>query len=380
MKIAIIGSGISGLFSALMLKSNFGDNVNITIFEKKNKIGGRIEVINFDGTEVISGAGIGRKDDILLYNLCKLLNVTTNNYHAEFEHTSKPINIIEVLSLLERNLNKLKRDEDNFKEFAISILGKELYEKFIFSVGETDFEKADVIDTMYDYGFKNYTNEGFDAFSIKWVELLKSFENILKKEIKLNKNISRIVTEKDGSFRINNQKYDRVILAAPIDTMKKLLPKAKILKEISGQPFVRLYVKLDKPLEGIKKSFIKTEKPFQKIIVANKGKCIYQISYSDNNIANKWKQTENIPKTVENGIMKIFGQKVKVLKHKLIYWKIGTHYFKPLSKKFKNRDEFLELAQNPQKNIFCVGEAFSRNQGWSEGALQSVYKILNKVI
>jgi protoporphyrinogen oxidase len=60
MKIAIIGSGISGLFSALMLKSNFGDNVNITIFEKKNKIGGRIDVINFDGTEVISGAGIGR--------------------------------------------------------------------------------------------------------------------------------------------------------------------------------------------------------------------------------------------------------------------------------------------------------------------------------
>jgi len=380
MKIAIIGSGISGLFSALMLKSNFGDNVNITIFEKKNKIGGRIEVINFDGTEVISGAGIGRKDDILLYNLCKLLNVTTNTYHAEFEHTSKPINIIEVLSLLEKNLNKLNRDENNFKEFAISILGKELYEKFIFSVGETDFEKADVIDTIYDYGFKNYTNEGFDAFSIKWVELLKSFENIFKKEIKLNKNISRIVTEKDGSFRINKQKYDRVILAAPIDTIKKLLPRVKILKEISGQPFVRLYVKLDKPLEGIKKSFIKTEKPFQKIIVANKGKCIYQISYSDNNIANKWKQTENIPKKVENGIMKIFGQKVKVLKHKLIYWKIGTHYFKPLSKKFKNRDEFLELAQNPQKNIFCVGEAFSRNQGWSEGALQSVYKILSKII
>ena len=35
MKIAIIGSGISGLFSALILKSNLGNNVNITIFEKK---------------------------------------------------------------------------------------------------------------------------------------------------------------------------------------------------------------------------------------------------------------------------------------------------------------------------------------------------------
>lgn len=380
MKIAIIGSGISGLFSALLLKSKFGDSVNITLFEKNNKIGGRIKVVNFDGIEVISGAGIGRKDDKLLYDLCKRLNVTTNTYHAEFEHTSEPINIIEVLSILERNLIKLNRDDENFKEFAIRILGKELYEKFVFSIGETDYEKADVIDTIYDYGFKNYTSEGFEAFSIKWIELLQSFENILKKEIKLNKNISRIITEKDGSFRINNQKYDRVILATSIDTMKKLLPRTKILNEINGQSFVRLYVKLDKPLDGITKSFIKTNKPFQKIIVSNKEKCVYQISYSDNSIANKWKQTENIPKTVENGIMKIFKQKVKVLKHKLIYWKIGTHYFKPLPKEFKNRDEFLELAQNPQKNIFCVGEAFSRNQGWSEGALESVLKILNKII
>ena len=59
---------------------------------------------------------------------------------------------------------------------------------------------------------------------------------------------------------------------------------------------------------------------------------------------------------------------------------IQIHGEFPLIEKFKNRDEFLELAQNPQKNIFCVGEAFSRNQGWSEGALQSVYKILSKII
>ena len=59
MKIAIIGSGIAGLFSGLMIKNNLKD-ADITIFEKNNKIGGRINMIHFEGSEVIAGAGIGR--------------------------------------------------------------------------------------------------------------------------------------------------------------------------------------------------------------------------------------------------------------------------------------------------------------------------------
>jgi len=373
-KIAIIGSGISGLFSGLLLKSNGAD---VTIFEKSNQIGGRIKMIDFDSENVIAGAGIGRQNDKLLYNLCKKLKVTTNNYHASAQHTSTPLNIKKILTLLEKNLSTLQRDKETFKEYATRILGKETYDKFIFSIGETDFEKADVVDTLYDYGFKNYTDKGFNAFSIEWTELLEAFKNILHKEIKLGKNISRIIFEEEGTFRINNIKFDKVILATSIDTINILFPKIKIFKQIKGQPFVRLYVKLNEPIQGIVKSFVKTNKPFQKIIVINKEKCIYQISYSDNEVANKWKLNDNIVKTVENGIMKIFKQKVKVIKHKLVYWKIGTHYFTPLSASFKSRDEFLKEAQNPVKNVFCVGEAFSRNQGWCQGALESVINILN---
>ena len=99
MKIAIIGSGIAGLFSGLIIKNNL-KNVDVVVFEKNNKIGGRIKMDNFEGQEVISGAGIGRKDDELLYELCKYLNVTVNEYHAEFEHTSEQIDIVKILSYL----------------------------------------------------------------------------------------------------------------------------------------------------------------------------------------------------------------------------------------------------------------------------------------
>lgn len=377
MKIAIIGSGIAGLFSGLTMKNRL-EGSEITIFEKNNRIGGRIKMDNFEGQEIIAGAGIGRKQDRLLYNLCKNLNVTINEYPANFEHTSKPIDIVKILSILKSNFHDLNRNKENFKEFATKILGKEIYNEFVFSTGETDYEKADVVDTIFDYGFENYTSAGFDAFLIKWSELLKSFENLLKDDIKLNRNVKKISVQSDGKIKINNEIFDKVILATPVNVIRKLLPKMKIFKNIEGQPFVRLYVKLDKKL-NVSKTFIKTTKPFQKIIVANEKKFIYQISYSDNKIANRWTKVENIPKVVENGILKIFKQKVKVLKHKLIYWENGTHYFKPLPKEFNNREEFLEICQNPEKNIFCVGEAFSRNQGWSEGALESVLKILNKI-
>ena len=377
MKIAIIGSGIAGLFSGLLLKFKYNDDIEISIFEKNNKIGGRIKVVNFEGEEVIAGAGIGRKEDKLLYNLCKKLNVTVKEYHADFEHTSEPLDVLKVLSYLENNLNNLTRDKENFKEFGVKILGKKIYDEFTFSIGETDYEDADVIDTLNDYGFENYTQSGFDAFSIKWKELLNSFQIILKDEIKLNKNIKKISVESNGQIKVNNELFDKIILATPLDVIRKLLPKIKIFREIRGQPFVRLYVKLNVPIASISKNFVKTSKPFQKIIVIDREKCIYQISYSDNKFANKWLKVENIRHVVQNGILNIFNQKVKVLKHKLIYWKIGTHYFKPLSKEFKNRDDFLNISQNPQKNIFCVGEAFSRNQGWSEGALESVEKIMN---
>ena len=139
MKIAIIGSGIAGLFSGLLLKFKYNDDIEISIFEKNNKIGGRIKVVNFEGEEVIAGAGIGRKEDKLLYNLCKKLNVTVKEYHADFEHTSEPLDVLKVLSYLENNLNNLTRDKENFKEFGVKILGKKIYDEFTFSIGETDY-------------------------------------------------------------------------------------------------------------------------------------------------------------------------------------------------------------------------------------------------
>jgi len=60
------------------------------------------------------------------------------------------------------------------------------------------------------------------------------------------------------------------------------------------------------------------------------------------------------------------------------YWPIGTHYYEPLKLNYEDRDEFVYEAQHPEKGILVVGEAVSRYQGWTEGALESVKAVLTK--
>jgi monoamine oxidase len=61
------------------------------------------------------------------------------------------------------------------------------------------------------------------------------------------------------------------------------------------------------------------------------------------------------------------------------YWNYGTHYYTPLSSEFSSREEFIKKAQMPTENIFVVGELVSRNQGWTEGAFESVAEVIDKV-
>ena len=62
------------------------------------------------------------------------------------------------------------------------------------------------------------------------------------------------------------------------------------------------------------------------------------------------------------------------------FWRIGTHYYDPLSNAYTSRDEFIKDAQNPMKNLYVVGEMISNNQGWTEGALESVKEIFHSDI
>lgn len=384
MKVCIIGSGISGLYSAYLLKK---DGIDVTIFEKKKRIGGRIQNVTFDdGMRVVAGAGIGREVvDVLLKNLCKELKVKTQTYEAKpvyigIKPLFSPVEKIEEL----KNLLKEETRHRTFKEFYIKHLGVKEYNKFVSYVGETDFENGDMVDVIYDYGFDYSFSSGLQAFGINWDDFLDAFEEKLKENIVLGKTIQKI-QKRGRKFDVNGEIFDKVILATPIASTKKLLSSIldptilSFYDNIACQTFVRLYVKLDQPLNLHGSRTAITRFPLQKIIEMNRERCIYMISYSDNDAADFWKRNKKqMNDIVEQQIIILFGRKNarSVLKSKLVYWDCGTHYFKPLDPRCKSRDEFLEYVQHPIENLYVVGEAFSRNQGWCEGALESVEAVL----
>ena len=396
--IIIIGSGVGGLYSAYNIKKMSPDTTFLILEKyKKQWIGGRTSNEMFYGTEIVTGAGIGRKKDKLLHKLLDELDIKTDEFTMN-PHYSKlitPLDIKKVMNYLRNEYTKYRGPPITFKTFAKNVLGDKEYKNFINTVGYTDFEKEDAHETLYSYGMED--NAYLKAFYVPWQKMVLNLASkIGESHFKFSNNVSKITKLGDSQCRFvvsteNGVNYmcNKVIVATTITGIRTLLPKS-IYHDIEGQPFLRLYGKFSKQSIPIMKEYIEgytcLPGPLQKIIPMNADKGIYMIAYSDNNNAIALKN--NLENTEENRTLycelleKSIGipsGSLHLLAIKDYYWPIGTHYYKPLNKRlYEDRDEFIDIAQHPENGILVVGEVVSKNQGWTEGALQSVKSVLTK--
>jgi hypothetical protein len=119
---------------------------------------------------------------------------------------------------------------------------------------------------------------------------------------------------------------------------------------------------------------------------------VYMIVYTDNQAADNLEHLcANTPtnrQQLADGLKTALGIpthiKLEIQEILGYYWHEGTHYYTPLNhKKFGSRDDFLAKLQRPygeQGGIYLAGEAFSRQQGWTEGALESVDAVLGDLL
>ena len=390
--IIIVGSGIAGLYTAYNIKKMY-PKLSFLILEKNTKknIGGRMNNYNFKGTNVNIGAGVGReKKDNLLINLLKELNINYSTY-SNIINYSNNINRVDINYIFDILKKKYNYEKKTFKEFALPILGLTLYNDLIVMIGYSDFENEDIYEVLYHYGIED-AQAGWTCMKILWLDLLnKLILNIGYKNIKTSNNVKSIKNNNEFYY-IYTDKYiyitKKIIIASTIDTVKKLLPKYTIYNQIYGQPFLRVYGQFSKSSIPIISKYVTAttivSSELKKIIPITSD--IYMIAYTDNNDALYFKENNRL---INNTINKnfycrliekslgIIENSLELVDIKSFYWKIGTHYFEPLSNEYKNREEFIIKAQNPIFNIFVVGEMISRNQGWTLGALESVEKILN---
>jgi len=262
---------------------------------------------------------------------------------------------------------------------------------FKICAGYTDYQNEDVYDALYNYGFDDNIS-GWEGISISWNELIdKLVEYIGVHNIKLNNCVSSINFTDNQNYHIvyttENKSYisKKVIVATTINTVQHLFPEKKIYNQIHGQTFLRIYAKFNKESSELMKEYLPNQTivdtPLHKLIPMNHEKGVHMIGYTDNRAAiyfkNKLKNTSInkhfYERLLENSL-DIPKNSLKIIDITSFYWKIGTHYYEPLDE-YKTRDEFIKEAQHPYPNIYIVGEMISKNQGWVNGALESVESI-----
>jgi hypothetical protein len=422
--IIIIGSGIAGLYSAYNIRQ-LAPNKSLLVLEKYKKqwIGGRLNNQEFYGTTVVTGAGIGRKDkDHLLQELLNDVHIKYTDFKLDVNYANnEPVNVNDVFSLLKREYNKsVKELKENggsgqinktFRQFAKPLLGAKLYDNFVETTGYSDYEDEDVAQTLYKYGMDD-NSVGLTGLHIPWHQLIQTLVHKVGTQfIKSSSNVTNIRSLTSGTESVpglapcnyeleteQGLKYycNKIILATTITGIHKLLVQIvdksqfSLYNYIKGQPFLRLYAKFPKASAEIMRKYVPTytivSGPLQKIIPMSADKGVYMIAYSDN--ANAEILKDHLKNTVKNRVFfaKMLEEALNIETNSLqitalldFYWPIGTHYYSPLPKNMSmSRTEFIHKAQHPLPNVLVVGEVVAENQGWTEGALDSVLKTVTK--
>jgi hypothetical protein len=300
--------------------------------------------------------------------------------------------------------------DKTFKQFCIDILGVKRYTEFVVASGYTDFEDADIYETLYHYGMDDNVSSGWTALHVPWDGLVERlYDRIGAEHFRFSTEVVKIEPHKaDASeyrFEITTaarKTYhaNKVIVATTVTGARQIIPGASsptsIYQQIRGQPFLIVYAKFDKASTEIMKkhttAFTVVQGPLQKLIPMDPDKGVYMIAYTDNQHAKSLKAKgalENTP-TAREMYSKWISQALGIPKHnndepplhitaiRDYYWNNGTHYYSPLdTSKYKTRPDFIRKAQRPMPGMVVVGEMVSRHQGWVEGALESVDAVLH---
>ena len=301
--VIIIGSGMSGLYAALSVKK-LCPELSYLVIERDELFGGRSYDVRFEKTDVVTGAGIGRKNkDKLLLQLMKDFKIPIKEFETQHKYASSIYPPCEVKTTFlhlkkiyeDENKNKVIKNHETFKQYAKNILGEESYNHFILCAGYSDYENEDVYDTLYNYNFDDNYNK-WVGFSVPWKILVDKIVTSLGKSI-VNKTEVTKIYKHDNYFEINtkNIKYycEKIVIATDIDAVKKLIhnisPNPSLYSQIKGQPFLRLYAKFTKDSIPYLKEKIQgvtvIPGPMQKVIPMNPDNGVYMVVYSDNNDA-----------------------------------------------------------------------------------------------
>lgn len=427
MKYAIIGGGIAGLYAAnqLIVKYNIHPT-NITIYEKTNRWGGRIQTQTQQSFVFHCGAGRFKKTHIHLMNLIKRYGFENKIYSFDNRKevrflTPDNINIVknkeihQIISkvLTHRHIQKHSTEHlhtintfDYFSSLTDNTTANVIKTAFGYDA-EFDIQNADAtlsalqndfnINSQY-YSIQGYLEQIIDAMVDELLSMgVSMILNCTVKEIvrtqqrKMKYNIYVSIKNDDS---VSLSVVDTVILALDRNALLRvniplLHPMRNILsKSITSVPLCRIYAAFPNTdttgkvwFSNIRGTVVSNTRIRQFIPYdITTGFCV--ISYTDGETASNWNRirTKNeLVTTLLHELKLLFPDIDETIPEpsfiKKCFWQHGCHVWNvgyPMNNIYS---QILHPVQN--ENIYICGEAYSLQQGWIEGALLSVHDMFD---
>ena len=399
----IIGAGISGLYFGHLLKKKTN---NFIILEKKGRMGGRIKTVKKECFWYEAGATRIPFHHKYILELIKNLGLSHK--------------LIEICCKKDYNINgkfiNSKRCQNNFKKTTKDILkyGNRLKKgtkisNTLFSISNHILNKKIIDDYIVKTGYNSQQNK------CNFYNYLKNLKNYNTKYYKLDDGLIQIIDKlacligkdkiktghlvEDIKYNKKNKVFNLIVNGKIIQTRRLIcgVPKLDLLKfdilydfdnllnSVSQNRYIRIYAKYNKIngkywFENINKTI--TDKCIRKIIPVDKKNGLIQLCYCDSEYA-EMLNNENINGTlfevINKNLCEIFPN-IKIPKpvyFRAHYWDSGTHWWLPNTES----DKIVKRIEKIDNNIplYIIGEAYSKNQGWMEGAIISTLSVFNRI-
>ncbi len=405
----IIGSGITGLYLAYKLINNKNINPNdIIIYEKGNRIGGRIYTYTNKDNKMSYSVGAGRlgKKHKYIMKLIKefklenqIIDINKNkNYYINGKlmnetellkyHNSKFNSLTELwkYAIYYKNNNNINLHDYNLHNYFSLILSSNEVELLYNSLG--------YISEMYEMNAYNalltlrtdFDVENNDFFILKdGIQILCDvlYNYLINKNVKIIlKSELTDVDDKNKIAIINNKivNYTNLYLTIKRSDFSNIpyFNKYNILNTVKDGNLLRIYAQYkDVWFKDMPKTL--TDNKLQFIIPIDYNTGLIQISYSDNYNATFWKNLKTkkeIKFHLKRMLNDMFPEKnikdpMWITMH---YWDAGVHLWKVGTNSKIIQKKIKELFH--QKNIYILGETYCNRQAWADGALETVDKYI----
>ena len=344
--VIIIGGGISGLYTAYQLSKH--THASILILESKGRLGGRIKSLVRDEHLIETGAARIAASHPKVFELAETLNIPRTQFTLLREKTKSQstLNTLShILKYKNRNetLLELLKKTKNISHKDINAFLKDWgYSGNIALLQSSEFK------------MKNYTEPHF-KLSCGLSEIIKRLAHHLEKQPNVHILLGHPCTslsQSRGLFRVHTQKHTFTShkifssihsISSTQNTLQKIITKLE--NTVVPNNYIRLFQ--FSPNESTRETFQDKEPKEPK-----EPKQIYE-------------DGEKAKKLMEKYVAGSLQQKHKMIES--FYWKKGAWFWKTRV----NVKTIAPYSLQPLPSLHFIGDTFSRNQAWMQGALET---------